>query len=280
MALFRESYAVLKSNPQMVLFPIISGVACLILSISFILPVALYFMQHPQGNQNPDPIWYIGSFCFYFVNYFIVIFFNSGLVACAHANLSGRQMTFKEGMAEAMKHLGQILVWAAISATVGMILRTISERAGILGKIVIAILGMAWNLITFFVVPVMIIENQSAPKSIKASGSLLRSTWGERVIGGLGMGMVTMALMLIGIIPIVVGVFLLISGAIAVGIMAFALAVLYLIGISIVISSLQGIFNTALYIYGRTGQVPSAFSQEYIQGAFLPKPERKKVFGM
>ena len=71
-----------------------------------------------------------------------------------------------------------------------MVLRAISERAGFVGKIVVGLLGFAWNVATYLVVPVLAVENVGPIEAVKRSASYLRKTWGEQIVGNLGMGSV------------------------------------------------------------------------------------------
>src|SRR3989344_6704753 len=171
--LVKQSYAVLKLDKEMLLFPIISGVLTIIAFISLFIPLGVLTLLTGLNQTN----FYLLLFLYYLITYFIVIFFNTGLITCAQMRLNGQDPKFKDGFKKAWKHLGSILVWSLISATVGLILRIIidkieeSEKLGPLGKIIgsifIGLLGLAWNLLTFLVIPVIIFENKSAFSAIK-----------------------------------------------------------------------------------------------------------------
>jgi len=202
------------------------------------------------------------------LSYFIVIFFNTGLITCANIRLNGGDPTFRDGFNNAKKHVGKIFVWALVSATIGLVLNLISERSGMLGKIAAALIGMAWSLLTFFVIPVMIFENIGVFESIKKSGHLFKKTWGENVIAQFSMGFIFAILGILGIIPIVISF---LTGSFAIIILAFAITVVYWVILGIVSASLNGIFVAALYNYANTGKIPSAYSPEVIEGVFRPK---------
>jgi len=267
LALAKESYTVLRSNPDLVWFPVVSSIFTILLTISFMLP--LYFAAGgAEGLKKTDhmpPSYYVVLAAFYLCSYFIVIFFNSALVSCAHATLSGGRMTFMGGIQAAAKLLPAILGWALVAATVGMILQLISERVGIVGKIVVAILGGAWNLVTFFVVPIIVIEHGSPVAAIKKSGSMLKRTWGENLIGTGGIGLVFFLLALIPIVPIVLACF---TGSVAVILGAIGLAIFYWLVIATISASLTGIYRTALYVYAETGTIPSVYEAGSLQAAF------------
>ena len=274
--LVKESYAVLKKDKEIMLFPIISGVLSVLAFISLFIPFAV--LGSLTGDGFSSPLFYLLLFVYYVITSFIVIFFNTGLITCAQMRLNGKDPTFKDGIKHAWKHLGNIFVWSLISATVGLLLRMIvdrienSERLGPIGKIVgmifIGILGMAWGFLTFFVIPVMVFENKGVIASIKQSGSLFKKTWGENVIGQFSMGLVFGLLSLIGVVPLVLAFF---SGSLPAMAIVGGLTVLYWMILAIISTSLNGIFVAAMYSYAKTGKVPSAYSPELVKGAFRAK---------
>jgi len=270
--LVKASFGVLRKDKEIMLFPIISGVVCILVSISFIIPL---FVAGGFGTGETNYLGYIVLFLYYLISYFIVIFFNTGLVACAHIRLKGGDPTFSDGIKAARKNIKKIFVWALISATVGLLLRMIAERSGTLGRIIVSMIGMAWSLLTFFVIPVMIFENQSPVESVRKSGSLFKKTWGENVVGQISIGLFFGILAVLGGI---VGIILLILAS-QVGSIAFLpviiLMVLYFLTIAIVNASLDGIFKTALYIYATEGKTPSAYSEDTIKNAFKERKSRK-----
>ncbi len=269
--LVKESFEVLKKDKEIMLFPVISVIVTILLLLSFIIPIFfLTFKNAPEGAgfYTAGNFYYIILFIYYILSYFIVMFFNTGLITCAHIRLNGRDPTFSDGFKNAKKHIGKIFVWALISATIGIILRIIADRSETIGKIVVAIIGTAWSLITFFVIPVMIFENISVLESIKKSGHLFKKTWGENVIGQFSMGFVFFILGIIGIIPLLISFF---TGSPVIIISLITLTVIYWVLLGIVSASLDGIFVTALYNYANTGKIPSAYSPEVIRDAFQPK---------
>ncbi len=262
--LVKQSYAILLKDKEMMWFPILSGMVTLGLLLSFVVPlfVAKLFA--------PGAMLYSLLFVYYILSYFIVIFFNVGLVACAKIRLEGGDPTVKEGMNAAMKHLPNILLWAVISATVGLILRMISDKLedNFLGQIVVSLLGMAWTLLTFFVVPVMIFENKSVFESIKGSTHILKKTWGETVVGQFSMGGIFLLLGLIGVVPLLLAVG---SGSLSVILVVGVIVVMYWVALGVVSASLQGIYLTALYHYATTGIAPKGFDADTIEQAFARK---------
>jgi hypothetical protein len=267
-ALAKESLVVLRSNPQLLAFPIVSSLFTIALTISFAIPFFLA-AGGPEGFKDPKnmpPMYYVVMAVFYLLSYFIVIFFNSGLVSCAYASLRGEpNVTFAYGLREAAKRLPAILGWTLIAATVGLILQMISERSGIVGKIIVAIVGGAWNLVTFFVVPVIVVEQGSPVAAIKKSAGLLKRTWGENLIGGAGIALAFLFFMLIPVVPIILAC---LTGSVTAILITIGVSVLYWMLLATICASLTGIYRTALYIYAETGAVPAAFDAEALKAAF------------
>ncbi len=274
-ALVKQSFAVLKKDKELMMFPIISSIVSLLIGITFILPVVLFSNIFTQNMM----IMYFSIFLFYTVMYFVVAFFNSGLITCANIRLSGGNPTFNDGIQNAFSHIGSIFIWALISATVGTVLQILINQlekfgtAGqLVGRFVIDSIGFVWGLVTYFVVPVIIIENVKPKQAIKDSVKLFKKTWGENVIGNFSINIFFVLLGFIVIVPLVLAVA---TGSLNMVLIVAVLSVLYWICLGIVSASLKGIFITALYIYAKTGIVPDAFEESIIVNAFKKKQDKK-----
>jgi len=267
--LIKESWRVISLDKEILLFPVLSGVALLFILLSFVLPVL--FLGYFSGNDSDlqGGILLVGLFLFYLLCYFVVIYFNTALITCARIRLTGGNPVFMDGIRNANAHIVPIFIWAMISATVGLVLHLLQERAGIIGQIIIGLIGMAWGLITYFVIPVMIFEEMGPVQAVKESASLFRKTWGETLVGQVSIGIVFVILAIVGLIPVALA---LMSGSFTLFILFVAIFIIYLAILLVVGSSLQGVYNTALYLYATTGNVPEAYSKEMIENAFAPKP--------
>ena len=181
--LVKTSWNILMDDKKLLVFPILSGIVSLIVLLTFALP--LIFTDSFMSNGDFGPIMFYGLlFVFYAVSYFVVIFFNTALITCVNARLNGKEATIGDGLSNAMRHFSSILAWALISATVGLILRALEEKFGFIGQIAVALIGGAWSLVTFFVVPVLILEDKGVVDSMKDSVALIKKTWGESIVGG------------------------------------------------------------------------------------------------
>jgi hypothetical protein len=269
--LMRESWGVLKMDKEMLVFPAVSGIACLLVLASFAAPLwnSEYLQVVMEEEQLPqDPIAYAILFLFYLANYFVIIYFNSALVACAVIRFKGGDPTVGDGFRMANQSLPQIFGWALVSATVGLILKLIESRSERAGQIVAGLMGMAWSAVTYFVVPVIVVERVGPIEATKRSMGILRKTWGEALTANFGIGLITTLVALLGLIPIFLGVWAIMGGMVVLGGVAIAAGVLWFILISLITSALNAIVIGALYLYAAEGQVPSHFNGQLLQDAF------------
>jgi hypothetical protein len=202
-------------------------------------------------------------------------YFLAGLVAGADQRLRGQNSTVRSALDIANSRLHRLLPWAVVTATVTMILQAIEERFGIIGTIVARLVGLAWNLVTFLVVPILVLEDLGVGDALKRSKDLFKKTWGENVIGQFGLGAVGFLLMIPGLILIGIGVAIGTAGIIVFG----AIGVIWLLASAVVVSALSGIYRTALYHYAAHGEVPGEFSGIDFGAAFRRR-ERGSRGGM
>lgn len=272
--LAKQSFNVLRLDKELLLFPLLSGIACLVVLASFAAPLwnSDYLQVVFEQNEAPDdPLAYVVLFAFYFVNYFVIVFFNSALVACAIIRFRGGNPTLGDGLRAATERLPQILGWAAVSATVGVILRVIESRSERAGQIAAGLVGMAWSIATFFVVPVLVIEKAGPITAVKRSTSILRKTWGEAFSANFGIGVLTFLATLPGIVAVVAGIMLAASGPVVLGGMLAGAGVLIVLIVSLISSALNAIVLAALYLYAATDEIPQHFDSSQLEHAFARK---------
>jgi hypothetical protein len=280
--LVKESWSVLKQDKELMLFPMLSSIACILVAVSFAIPFIFVpdltrLVMEQKDHQvhvanNSRVLGYVLGFAFYFVNYFVIVFFNVALVSCALARFKGGNPTVGDGIQAAVQRLPQIFAWSLLAATVGMALRMLEERLSFLGKFVIGLVGLVWTMAIYFVVPVLAAERVGPLEAVKRSSKILMKTWGESLVGNISMGMISLLFSLPGIAVIVIGmVFGAALNSIVVGILIGACGVIYLIFLSIVMSTLQQIFLAGTYLYASEGVIPPGFKEELLRDAFRRK---------
>lgn len=254
MDLIKLGLGIVKDDKFLLAFPIISGSLIVMMFAFLFVPV---FFLGMWGIFNPLILVPL-IFGMYFMMYFIIIFFNVAIIHCATIRLNGGIPTFGDGIRAAKENIGSIFAWAAISATVGLILQAISQKAGFIGRIVIWIIGAAWNVATFFVLPVLIYEKPGAWASMKKSLQLFRATWGETITATAGMGLIFILLGLAGLLIVVAGIM---TFNITIILVCFMVALIYWLGLAVVATTVDSVLVAALYRYARTGRLDKQIPQ-------------------
>ncbi len=186
------------------------------------------------------------------MTFFVSIYFNAAVMGAAMIRLNGGDPTISDGLKVARANIRRIAGWALLTATVGLILRAISERFGFIGRIIAGVAGAAWGIVTYLVVPVLIFEKIGPWAAVKRSGSLLRQTWGEAAGGYLTLGGIFVLLALPALLVILLGV---VVGGVVGLLVGLAIAVVYWLILGLVGSAAQSILVTALYRYATTGEL-------------------------
>lgn len=266
--LMKASMDVLKLDKELLIFPVMSGVACVLVMASFAAPIFMSGAGEVFANADSSYLAMAVMFLFYVVQYTVIFFFNSALVGAALIRLDGGNPTLSDGLAIASKRMGSILGYAVIAATVGMILRMISERGGLFAKIAAMIGGVAWTMATYLAVPVLVTKNIGALDAIKESAQIFRRTWGEQISGNFGLSWAVALLFFawtalsfaIGWVAVT-----LVSPTAALPVVG--ITVMGYVFIGLLGSAMKGIYTAALYRYAMTGDAGS-FDAQIVGNAF------------
>ncbi|MBT4677449.1 MAG: hypothetical protein ACJA0A_000353 [Acidimicrobiales bacterium] len=265
-ALAKVSWKVLRKDRELLLLPVLSFLASILVLTLLWLPTLSAIDTSGLADEGGDPgaVLIVVGVISAMAMSIISVFFNGALVAGAHERLSGGDPTVRSALGRALSRLSGLLPWAIITGTVGLILQAVRERAGWMGRFVVNMVGMAWQTATFLVVPAIVIDDHGAVSGLKASAALLKRTWGENIAARVGFGL----LGLVAVIPAVIVLFAtgaLGGAALVVGIL---LAVPYLALVVVVLTALNAVFQTALYLYATTGSVPAGFDDSNLQDSF------------
>jgi len=259
--LARQSWQVLMLDKELLTFPLVSGIACFLVLVSFIGGAFAIGVTKSGSAAPSEATQWVLLFAYYFLNYFVIVFFNSALAACALIRFQGGDPTVADGMRAASSRIPQIVAWALLAATVGVVLRIIQERVEFVGKIVIGLLGAAWAIAVYFIVPVLVVEKLGPFDAVARSVSLMKQTWGESLVSNVGIGLVVslatfLFLLLAGSATVVLFA---LSGSTAVLIIGGVAMVAFLVAAALIGSALNTILLSALYLYAAEKKVPKAF---------------------
>ena len=268
-ALAGASFGVLKSEKKLAAIPAVSALTCGVIAVAVGGGVVLTadFIANPAPGQDDfslTPVsWVIGIVGLFIIG-LVSQMFAATLIAAANERLNGGSYTMGQAFSKATTRTPSILGWSAINSTVGLVLQAIRDKAGFLGDIAAGLIGAAWNVVTWLVLPIIIIEGIGPIAAIKKSANLLKTTWGENLFAQAGIGLIGFLLMLPGI---------LIFGGLsfALPFVGIPLLFIWVVVISCLMSALGAIYRTALYRFAVGLPNGDVFTQEELSGAFKPK---------
>jgi ABC-type multidrug transport system fused ATPase/permease subunit len=274
------TFGVINKDRELLGFAFLSFLFSVIFSVAMIVPsIVPTVMDNGLSTESLEIYQYVIIFLTYFGLAFIATFFNACVVYTTKVRFEGGNATFGESVRFAMSRIGIIVQWSLISASVGLLLRILHDLASRLGKIgeivaniVIGLLGMAWSVLTIFVVPVLVYEGLGPIDAIKKSAEVIKKTWGENIIRAIGLGLVQLLVFAV----IIAFAFALSYGlgmvfsvyGVAIGV-CLGLVLLLLAGLIFMVANT--IFNTVLYVYANQNSIPEGFTEPVVREAFKQK---------
>ena len=273
-SLAKESLGVLKQDKELAAIPLVSAITCGVVALAVGGGMLLTVDQISDPAPGQDDFaatpatWVIGIVGLFILG-MIAQFFAATLVAGANERLEGGNPTLGSAISKASTRVAPVLGWAALNSTVGVILNAIRDKAGFIGDIVVGMIGAAWGVVTWLVLPIIIVEGIGPIAAVKRSAILLKSTWGENLFAQMGLGLVGFLIMLPGI---------LVFGAVsfAIPLAGIPLLIIWVAVIGSIMSALSAIYRTALYRFAVGLPTGEAFSNAELVGAFAVKKSSSK----
>lgn len=253
---------VVKADPELMVYLLFSVIMS-VLSFGVVLTFTGglgFVIGNDEGFEGGVAV---GTFISYFIVSVITVFWNAAIIASAYERMTtGRNPSFSYGIKQAMKCFPQILIWGLISGTVGVIIGFFEAMAesdnivvAIIGHIISFMISFAWWMTTFFVVPMIVLENSGVFESMKKGPKLFDETWGENIVASVGTGIINFIVILT---IIVVCLPLFIFGEIGAA-LAFILIVIGIAISSLFFTACDAVNKASLYYYAKTGEeVPLA----------------------
>lgn len=266
----KEAWAFLMHNKGLLIFPVLSLICTLCL---FILGIFIVFEDLPILQdllQQHTIAAIIGLVILYFVFSFIIILFNSALIATTTLRLKGEPATIGDGFRLAFSKFGKILGWSLIATTVGLLLSALENSHNVFEKIIGALLSFGWSVATYFVIPILVMEDLGPIAAIKRSGHIFGRGW-KKVIS-------VNALLILIFIPII-AIFAFLFHVLPdekqiIQDYAFIIFIGFAIFASIVLTSFNAILTGALYLSIIKQQTPAGFDQALLSQAFSRKKQK------
>lgn len=268
--LVKPSVGVLMTDKHLLVFPLLSGLCLLFLIMAF-FPAAIsmgILEAWSESRPLPSAGAYVVTFLFYLLTYFVIIFFNCALIGAAMIRFDGGEPTLADGLNIARDRLPAIIGYSFMCAAVSLILQALEERVEPVGRLVIGLIGLTWTVTSFLVLPVMVKHDVGPVDALKESAGLLRNTWGENLIGQLGIETATCAGCSV-LVFVALGAY--ITGMIGmVGVLISINSGLLVIFVAM--TAVKAIYSAALYRYATEGEEVENFDTEILAGAFAGAP--------
>ena len=268
------SWRVLMLDKELLLFPLLSMIATALVTATFVLPLAQdqsWLRSDGTATETEQFLAAARLFLFYVCTYFTVVFFNASLIAAVHLRLTGKDPTLMDGMRSAWARKSELFAWTLLAATVGLLLNTMKDRSRNVTSLLFGALGVAWSLLTYFVVPILVVEGKGPFEAVKESAAMIKRTWGEELTGGISYGGISFLFSLPAFAVALLGVGSIMHGELLNGLLLIGAAVAYAFMLSLTMTTLSSIFHAAVYHYARTGAVPQGFDAALLQSAFVRK---------
>lgn len=273
-----QCWKVLKEDPALLVFPLMSTAALLLLLASFAAPVwSVYRHLDPVNTVHSTThtarlMYYVMLGVFYVINYSLMMFFNTALIAVALRRLDGEDATVREGLQLAWDNVGSILAYALIAASIGAIARAIEERVGFIGRIVVGIIGAGWTIASSMTLPILVVENVGPIEAISRSLELMKRNWGENIVGN---GGISLGVAVIAVPCVLLGLFVMTSAfasrQLSHIIPAVVLMVLVVFGLGLVSTTLHSIYTAALYRFATGAKEKAGIDEGLLADAFRAK---------
>lgn len=259
-SLAKASWAVINHDRELLLIPIISGLVSLVVGAAFVVPMVT--LGTDDGSANG--LLFVLGVLFIMTLTAISVVFQGALVSGAHERFTGGDPTISSAIGGAVSKLHRLIPWAILTATVGMLLRMVREEMGVIGRILSSLLDTAWQVLTYLVVPIVMFEDRGPIDGVKRSTQLFKGTWGENLAARVGFG-------LLGFVAMIPAFAIFALGASAGLWPLFIVAVLWVIAVAVVLTAMNAVFQTALYLYATQGSVPSGFAGTDFTNSFGQK---------
>jgi hypothetical protein len=294
--LFVNSCQIIGRQPKLLLFPLVTFFCTLLIVLFFLAPAALLPTGHAWGHGEHwkaavqrlvefapadsatrhgslTGVGYVYVVVLYLTSMFLATFFNVAFYHEIIKALAGGQVSLQAGLRFACSRLRAILLWSLFAGAVGLVIKTLEDRFGWVGRWVMRLVGTVWSVASVFVIPVIVREGKANPFALlRSSAGALKKTWGESLVGYLGITAGSW-IVLLGSVIFLVG-----TGLLSVWLghpgFIFTAVCLWLVAMFVygyLVSVAGHIYRGALYVYATEGVVPAPYTAELMDAAWKVK---------
>jgi Family of unknown function (DUF6159) len=258
--LTKTSFRLIAEDRALLVFPLVAGLSTI--AVIALLIAAEYWFVAPVilGGGSLTTSYEVLAVVLFIVAYlattFLSVYCTAALIGAAILKLNGQQPTASDGWKVARARIGRLTVWALITATVGLIIQAIQQRVGgIAGSLIGAAGAFSWAILTYFMIPILLFEDQRPWPALKRSGHLFTSTFGRTLVTNVVLGLLIGLGIVGGVVLGLLGLYLLFSGSVALGLLLIGVGIAVAVTVALVGATAEGILRAALYRYATTGKI-------------------------
>lgn len=260
-----RSWSVLMLEPRLMYLPLLAGAAGLVVFAVLGVPALLL----SSAYDHPSVL----SWALYAALTYLVVFLSSFSAAAVAAGALQRVETGRTSVQAAFDaawaRRGQFARWAALSTIVGLVLRAVEERFGLVGSIVARLMDAAWAVASAFAIPVILVEDVGPGEAVKRSAAIVRARWGESVGGVVAVDVLLLPWLLL----VIFGTILLVAAGFVVA--ALAVGVVGFVAYVVLSASLNAVARALLYRYATTGD-PAGLGEDVTATATFARRRRRR----
>jgi hypothetical protein len=265
-----QSWSVVRLRPMLLAIPALSAVMTIAAAALLLGPWSLDAI----GHHSRERMFVDAAICAYPL-IFIATYFNVAFYAMAAAAFDGYPMSIGAAFGRARSRVSAIALWTLTATLVGIAVRGLEQlpAGGLAARVAEWLGSLAWSLATFFVVPVLALEDVGVRGALRRSVGTIRATWGESITGtivvGGSFGLVALVFGAVTALGVVAGL----QGT-AAGYAVAAAGVVALFVTAVVETAVAQVFRLAVYRYASGSGGTGPFADADLESAFRPRPRR------
>jgi hypothetical protein len=270
-----KSIGVVWNDKTLLLFPLTST-ACTLVAIFLIYigvgPDKWHLVLNTEVNDRGVQLINWGYYVVVLIAYlgaaFLTVFFNVALIGATDISMSTRDSKFRDGFGIAVRNIPSIFIWSVVSSTLGVLL-SILDRERHISRWLRKILGAPWSILTYFVVPVMVLEKRLVFTAFGRSVKIMDETWGERISAQFTLRWFLFLLN----IPLLVAYIVAWFRMEQISDLLILLGLCYIAFTVVLAQTVKSVLTTVLYKYAARDEVPEGWNRDLLAEAFHREPD-------
>jgi hypothetical protein len=238
------SWEVLAHDRRLLALPLLAALFALAAVIAT-ATLARRLQTGPDAVRVVAPVWLAA----YLVS-FATIFCNVALVHVVARRWHGEPAGIADGLAAASRRLGAIAGWSVLTTTVGLALQLLERLTLGIGQLLV---GVAWSVASFFVVPALVLERRGPVRALRRSTAIVGGCWAEGLGAATPIALATLMVMLPVFGLMLIGFVFYVTGLTVLGLLAMVGGAIAAVFVWIASVALTQVFTLAVFQHATGG---------------------------